>query len=911
MKNSYSINSIRVFFGLSLLVTLIAVIAFKGLRAAAAAGENQARPISVRLKSQNNSSVNLLPGRDLPGIYESKDTSSHQLKTGQSRPSALASADFDADGFPDLVTAYSSPDGSGVLTVRKGNQEAFAPESPESLALLKEGRFPDSFLENAESFSVPAAVDFLVSGDFDRDGNLDVITAARGGDKIYLFSGAGRDGGFFGAAREINLNGRVTALNAGEIDASDNRADLLVGVEGDAGATLLVFENAESGVFAAPSSYRLSSAANLLESGKLDDDMFSDAAVLTGDGVFILHGHDSLAADDQAINSAPRLENVTMPFVPKAMAIGDFIFDRAGKTEMALLASDGTVQIARRGELDERPFSASEAQANRLQAFETKMRAGAETKVENRKIAASEDWTIDGGGGNVSLADSPVRSNGGAAAILMKANLSGQNTDDVLFLDSGSREIKILSAQNAKNPDGENSLSDAPRRTVYSLEAASEPVAMLSMKLNIFARPGLVILQNGKDAPSLVPAAPTATFDVDRFDDTNAAAAQVCSAAGNDCSLRGAISKANAVAGADMINLPAGTYTLTAANAAANEDSNATGDLDITQDLTITGLGGQAATIIQAGTTNTNGIDKVFASNPFCTSVVNTSFSGITVRYGRNTQPNGAADFSFTGGGLDWCNTGAGGTLNITNSTFDSNSATTGPGGGIDLDTSSTTSGSVSLTGVTISNNKSSNPAAGGITVPANGGGLAALAGPYNVTITNSTISGNTAQTNTGGGLYFEHITTANSVFLLSGVTISNNSAFSQGGGVNFVVFRLQKIYLARRFRFEMPQFFSVGGENVNAAAKCADPEIFAAVEGESRNEIVGQRFVFRLYEIFYFRVFYFRNASARREKKFFISRDEPRVLRIFRRGNRFRRAVENKSFAVIFNQKNLIAADG
>lgn len=797
MKNSHSANSIRVFLGLSLVVTLFAVIALKGFRASAA-DENQARPISVWLKSQNSPLVNLLPGRDLPGVYDSKDSSSYQLQAGQNRPSALASADFDADGFPDLITGYSSPDGSGVLTVRRGNPEAFAPQNDESLALLKEGRFPDSFLENVESLGVPAAVDFLVSGDFDRDGNLDVITATRGGEKIYLFSGAGRDGGF-SQVKEISLAGRVTALNAGEIDASDNRADLLVGIEDDSGASLLVFENAETGVFDSPASYRLSSAATSLELGKLDDDLFSDTAILTGDGVFILHGRDARAADKPARNIAPRLENVNLPFVPQAMAVGDFIFDRAGKTEMALLAKDGTVQIARRGELDERPFSVQEAQANRLQAFKTQTRGTFETKLKNRHIGTSEHWTIDGG--NASVADTVVQRSG-AAPILMKANLSGQNTDDILFLNSETREIKVLSAPSADKSDDKNSF-DAKQRSVYSLEAASQPVAVLPMKLNIFARPGLVILQNERLEPSVVNATAALTLTVDRTDDTNIAAAQACTAAPGDCSLRGAISLANATAGADTIIVPAGTYTLTIPNVApappknvnnTNEDGNATGDLDINDSLTITGAG-QAATIVQAGTTSANGIDKVFASNPICASVVSTSFSGLTVRYGRNTQPNGASDFSFTGGGLDWCNPGAGGTLTITNSTFDSNSATTGPGGGIDLNTASTTSGTVMMTGVTISNNKSQTPTSGGVSTPGSGGGISILGGyVYSVTVTNSTITGNTAgvlnnqATDNGGGVYFNPAIdsrTAVSV-IMHGTTVSNNSAYGAGGGVYF-----------------------------------------------------------------------------------------------------------------------------
>jgi len=67
-----------------------------------------------------------------------------------------------------------------------------------------------------------------------------------------------------------------------------------------------------------------------------------------------------------------------------------------------------------------------------------------------------------------------------------------------------------------------------------------------------------------------------------------------------DCSLREAITAANA----DTITLPAGTYTL--AIPGADEDGNATGDLDITSDLNVSGAG--ADTTVVDG----NALDRAF-----------------------------------------------------------------------------------------------------------------------------------------------------------------------------------------------------------------------------------------------------------------------------------------------------------
>src|SRR4051812_41783452 len=78
----------------------------------------------------------------------------------------------------------------------------------------------------------------------------------------------------------------------------------------------------------------------------------------------------------------------------------------------------------------------------------------------------------------------------------------------------------------------------------------------------------------------LMPLATTLT--VDRTDDT--AAATACTAAANDCSLRGAIINANADLSANPVIIslqPATIYNLTLTNA-TQENAAATGDLDIT-----------------------------------------------------------------------------------------------------------------------------------------------------------------------------------------------------------------------------------------------------------------------------------------------------------------------------------------
>src|SRR5436190_2882397 len=199
------------------------------------------------------------------------------------------------------------------------------------------------------------------------------------------------------------------------------------------------------------------------------------------------------------------------------------------------------------------------------------------------------------------------------------------------------------------------------------------------------------------------------TFLVDRSDDVSATAAQVCTAAPNDCTLRGAIIAANQNQGADTITfdptLAGVPITLSLPNAGGDENLAKAGDLDVLDDLTIQGQSA-ANTIIQGGTNASNGIDKVFSINPNRDHAVNFTLFGVTVQFGRNTQPvTPAPNFSYTGAGLDWCGF-AGGNLFIRDSVFANKRNVFGYGGGINIDGASAT-GTVTITNTAVINNTS------------------------------------------------------------------------------------------------------------------------------------------------------------------------------------------------------------
>ena len=257
-----------------------------------------------------------------------------------------------------------------------------------------------------------------------------------------------------------------------------------------------------------------------------------------------------------------------------------------------------------------------------------------------------------------------------------------------------------------------------------------------------------------------------ATITVDTASDTVADDGQ--------CSLREAITSANtdtasgattgecpAGSGADTITLPTDTYTL--AISGASEDSNATGDLDITADLTING-GGASTTVIDGGA-----IDRVFHVG-----------SGATVQINDVTITNGSTVSGQSGGGID-----NRGTLVLTDTTVSNNTAASNAGGiynflsTLTINNSTVKDNSATFDGVGVFN------VGGTLTISdstifgntgRNGGGIK-NDNNGSLTVTDSTISGNSTGTgDTGGGIWNDATIT------MTGSTVSDNSAGSGGG---------------------------------------------------------------------------------------------------------------------------------
>ncbi len=275
--------------------------------------------------------------------------------------------------------------------------------------------------------------------------------------------------------------------------------------------------------------------------------------------------------------------------------------------------------------------------------------------------------------------------------------------------------------------------------------------------------------------PAAVSAAPT--FTVNSLADVAASAPLdngVCETLpGNHiCTLRAAIMKANHYPGGGVtIQLPAGTFDLTTPPSGLDDETS--GDLNINASITLTGAGA-AATLIDA-----HQLDRVINVAPGST----VSLSSLTLRGGLVNNTGGGLQNSGTltlnnsvisgnrtlggssGGGIanlqgtltlnntqvhdNLANGNAGGIYNDTNSSMTLNNSIVdgdqtidgGYGGGLG------NSGTLTLNNSLVNGNQTG----GGLQTAGKGGGIANFAG--SLTLTNSTVSNNSSESD-GGGVY-------------------------------------------------------------------------------------------------------------------------------------------------------------
>jgi parallel beta-helix repeat protein len=495
---------------------------------------------TIRIHATDRSHfISLTDGFELNSSYQKGLAGSSNVQDGY-EPTALAAADFDEDGTPDLVNGYAGS-GGGLITIHRGNVDSRFPNSPEAQQRKATGQFTDSpYLPGAKSFQSPAPPDFIGAGDFNADGHHDLVTASRGDHSLYFFAGDGR--GNLAEPKKIDLPGNVTAMTAGEVNREDGLTDIIVGVAAAAndGPRVLIFQSPQGALHDAPTTVFLPAEPTALALGHLRGGYEMDLAIGAGTDLVLVPGRDPFLDQTQPVAAPLQIEQV--PFSIRAIALGNFTPDQKGAPDMALLGDDGQIRLA-------------DITTTSNTGDKTQSRLTAWSQFQLKEAMAQTSST---------------------ASQLIAARVSDSTTDDLIVIDPSNRQLQVVS----RTPADASAKSESPAITAAqnfvsaTLDADNAPRAVLAARLNSDALSDLVVASQGKFEPSIIFTAAAHTFTVNSNGnepdaDPNDDICSDCQRDGsgncmkdvnnqiilnNVCSFAAAVTQANKSAGADLIN---------------------------------------------------------------------------------------------------------------------------------------------------------------------------------------------------------------------------------------------------------------------------------------------------------------------------------------------------------------------
>jgi len=259
--------------------------------------------------------------------------------TGTS-PIAVAVADFNSDGFPDLAVANA---GSDVVTILLGHGDGTFTSSSMPAGLLGTG---------------------LISADFNGDGIPDLAVANGNGGGVAIFLGKG-DGTFAAAPT-------LSGLAAWSLVADDFNGDGKIDLAVTASGGIDIFTGNGDGTFNAPYMVPVPGSASSVSrviAGDFNGDGKVDLAVSNGTNVVPSSGQVTvlMGNGDGTFTAA---NSSTIPNAPVQIAVADFNLD--GKLDFAALDTTGVVTVLTGkgdGTFDSPPYTATTEVLTPLQGF--------------------------------------------------------------------------------------------------------------------------------------------------------------------------------------------------------------------------------------------------------------------------------------------------------------------------------------------------------------------------------------------------------------------------------------------------------------------------------------------------------------------------------------------------------------
>jgi hypothetical protein len=254
-----------------------------------------------------------------------------------STPTAIATGDFDKDGWTDIAAAFHTPRGCALGIYVTDSSRVIDPSTTWDYRL-------SPFHPQVRLTRCPSTPDLLATGDFDADGSLDVVAASRGGTTLNFFAGDKRGG--LDSGHELSLEGAVTALISADVNLNDGLADVIVGITNSGGSRLLVFEGPHGAVNAVPEAFPMPDSISDVEAAYLDEHWAVDLAVAAGEDLAIVSGRYKEESLDPVHRVEIRPATVTTRKFPdriRTLSKGDFV--GSGRTDLAVSLDDGSIAV--------------------------------------------------------------------------------------------------------------------------------------------------------------------------------------------------------------------------------------------------------------------------------------------------------------------------------------------------------------------------------------------------------------------------------------------------------------------------------------------------------------------------------------------------------------------------------------
>jgi len=597
-------------------------------------------------------------------------------------------------------------------------------------------------------------------GGIRNDGNLQVLNSTISGNTSSGTSSTSGGGGI------INVQGATATITSSTI--SGNTARNAGGIRNDGTLSLqnvtITANTASLGdVGGVANTTGVTSLQNTIIAGNIDTvtspNNLPDVGVIFAN-TFIDNGNNLIGASNgfnSIFNPSTLRGTVASPLNPLLSVLGD----SGGTTQThALLPGSGAIDAASNGTpTDQRGIAA--VGSRDIGAFEyVPSTVSLSTSTPSISEGDSGSFTIDRG--TDTLGDLTVNlTTTGSSTDLTSSDYTLNVGGTPVTVSNGTLSVVI--------PNGQTSVS-------LNMAALQEALGFAegaeTLQLNLAS--GLYYTLGSNNTASITIAAND--FVVTTTNDSG------------EGSLRQAILNANAIAGDDTITFVDSTFT----DATPDTITLTSGELGISSNLTIQGTGSNLLTV--------SGND---ASRVFNISGGTAIMDGLTIANGNAGAANGGG--IFNGGSLTLTNSivrnnrtansaasqnGGGiytqGSLTLTDSTLLNNTGYLGGGlfsSGAAVLTNVIASGNTASEGGGINSNNGSvmtltNSTVSGNTSTSNGGGVMNL-GTSNLTITNSTISGNTGAN--GGGIR----NTQGATLTITNLTIANNTAIAGGGGIS------------------------------------------------------------------------------------------------------------------------------